>query len=324
MSPALRASVPGRAAFLAGAAAAAGTFVAAPLLAQNPTTVRLAGVPSDDMVPLVYGLKSGLFAKLGLDVQVTKMNSGAAVAAAVLSGSLDFGKSSTPTLFEAHEKGLPVTISWPSLLYDAKSPTVAFIVPREASGNAADFNGQTVSVSALGDLGTIGFMAWMDRHGGDSKSVHFTEVPFSVAGAAVLDHRVAAAESSYPALGAALENPQLRLLAALDALAPSFLLAAWFTSKDYAAAHPAVVRTLARGWAQSAAYTNTHHAETVAMMAEFTGVTPATIERNPRATLGTTLNPALMQPLIDASAKYGAIKRPFPAREIIDPNALLG
>jgi NitT/TauT family transport system substrate-binding protein len=232
----------------------------------------------------------------------------------VLSGSLDFGKSSLPTLLEAHEKGLPVVLAWPSVLYDAHSPYVAFIVAKDGPQNARDFNGQTVAVSSLGDLGTISFLAWMDQHGGDSKSVHFTEVPLSAAAAAVAEKRVAAA----------LASGGVRLLPTLTALAPLFLLAAWFTTADYAAAHPMVLRALARTWADSARYTNGHHAETVPLMAEFTGITAETIARNPRAELGIRLDAAQIQPLIDASAKYGAIKRAFAAREIIDPNALLG
>jgi NitT/TauT family transport system substrate-binding protein len=303
--------------------AAASTLGVVPAAAQ-PMQVRLGGTPSDDMVPLVYAQHSGAFTKLGLDVNIAKMSSGSAVTAAVLSGSLDFGKSSLPTLLEAHEKGLPIVLAWPSVLYDARSPYVAFIVAKDGPQNARDFNGTTVAVSSLGDLGTISFLAWMDQHGGDSKSVRFTEVPLSAAAAAVAEKRVAAAESSYPVLGAALASGAVRLLPTLTALAPLFLLAAWFTTADYAAAHPLVVRGLARAWADSARYTNGHHAETVPLMAEFTGIAAETIARNPRAELGIRLNVPQIQPLIDASAKYGAIKRSFAAREIIDPNALLG
>jgi hypothetical protein len=40
------------------------------------------------------------------------------------------------------------------------------------------------------------------------------------------------------------------------------------------------------------------------------------VQKMSRATYGTTLEPAAVQPLIDAAAKYGFLERPFPAREL--------
>ena len=37
----------------------------------------------------------------------------------------------------------------------------------------------------------------------------------------------------------------------------------------------------------------------------------------PRAILGTSLSPALVQPVIDLAAKYGLLTRPFPASEVL-------
>ena len=48
---------------------------------------------------------------------------------------------------------------------------------------------------------------------------------------------------------------------------------------------------------------------------------PEIIAKMVRVTAGTELVPAQIQPAIDASAKYGTLKKAFPAREIIDPNA---
>jgi hypothetical protein len=41
-----------------------------------------------------------------------------------------------------------------------------------------------------------------------------------------------------------------------------------------------------------------------------------------RTIAGTSLLPAQIQPVIDSAAKYGALKRAFPAKEVIDPNAI--
>ena len=74
-----------RPAFLAASLAA----VAAPALAADLTTVRIAGTPDADLVGALWGAHSGLFARAGLDVQVQRLNSGAAVSAGVIGGSVD-------------------------------------------------------------------------------------------------------------------------------------------------------------------------------------------------------------------------------------------
>jgi NitT/TauT family transport system substrate-binding protein len=287
--------------------------------------VRLGGVASDDMTPIVYGQKSGIFARAGLDVQLSRMPNGASVAAGVLSASFDFGKATMSTLFEAHERGVPFTCVTPSIVYDAKLPYAAFIMAKDATfATGKDFNNQLIAVSGLGDIGSLGLRAWVEQHGGDPKSLRFVEVPLSAAAAAIEEHRVAAAETSQPAFGAAMEGGKVRALQALDAIAPTFLLAAWFTTAAFSAKHPDVVRAYCRAWADSATYTNAHRAETAAMMAEFTGVPLALVQRMTRAVAGITLVPAQIQPVIDAAVRYGVIKQGFPAREIIDANALVG
>ncbi len=40
-----------------------------------------------------------------------------------------------------------------------------------------------------------------------------------------------------------------------------------------------------------------------------------------RAYYGERLEPGLLQPVFDATAKYGVIPKAFPAAEIIDPSA---
>jgi NitT/TauT family transport system substrate-binding protein len=310
--------------FLAAlAAASTATSLTQNAGAQGLQTVQLAATPSDDMTPILYGQRSGVFGKVGLDVQITNMTSGAAAAAAVSSGTFAFGKSSLTTLLVAHEKGLPYTLVAADVMYDAKSPYAAFVVNRDGPRTGKDFNDKLIAVSSLGDMGSVALQAWVDERGGDAKTLRFVEIPLSAAVAALDLNRVAAAETSVPALAAAVESGKI-LIPAYDTIAKAFLLAAWFTTSDYSAKNPNAVRAFARGFATAAAYTNAHHAETAAMMAEFTGVAVGVIQRMTRAIAGTSLVPAQIQPVIDAAAKYGSIKRSFPAREMIDANALVG
>jgi ABC-type nitrate/sulfonate/bicarbonate transport system substrate-binding protein len=82
------------------------------------------------------------------------------------------------------------------------------------------------------------------------------------------------------------------------------------------------VKTFARVVAAAATYTNAHPAETVKLLADFTGVSADDIARMPRVRNGSSLTPELIQPVIDAAVKYGTTKATFPAADLIDPLVL--
>ena len=76
-----------------------------PARAQSSVTLRIGTVPQDSGSQCFYGRDTGIFAKHGIDSAVEAMSSGPAVAAAVLSGSLDIGFSNVFSLEAAHDKG---------------------------------------------------------------------------------------------------------------------------------------------------------------------------------------------------------------------------
>jgi ABC-type nitrate/sulfonate/bicarbonate transport system substrate-binding protein len=181
-----------------------------------------------------------------------------------------------------------------------------------------DFNDQIVGVGQLGDVSQIAMMAWVDAHGGDARTVKFTEIPTTAAPAAVLQGRVAAAESTQPMIAAALVGGDLRLLTVLDAFGPGSLMTAWATTRDTSSKRPDAIRAFARAYREAVAYTNVHRAETVEMMAAFTGAPASVIATMPRATAAPVVTAGQIQPVIDAAVKYGLLERTFPASELID------
>ena len=83
---------PTRAQLLAGSAALLAAGHAADVRAQTPIAIRYGSTPLVDGVPIYYAQQTGLFKNAGLDVQITKLNSTSAIAAALVGGSLDVGE----------------------------------------------------------------------------------------------------------------------------------------------------------------------------------------------------------------------------------------
>ncbi|HXP93566.1 MAG TPA: ABC transporter substrate-binding protein [Candidatus Binatia bacterium] len=283
------------------------------------TTIRVGLVPTDDITPLVYAIRSGMFRKEGLDVQYVAGNSGTAMAAAVVSGSYEFGKSSLLSIINAYLRGLPLVMIASEAVYDERNPYAQFVVAADSPYRTAkDLNGKTVGTPALNDLDQLTSLAWIDKNGGDTKSVHFVELPQSAAIAAVGEHRVDGTVLHYPLVQEALESGKVRAMAPVySGIAPFFVFAGFFTSKAYAEAHPDIVRKFVQTVYRAAAYTNKHHAETVQMMAEATKVQPEVVARMNRVDGATSLNPKDIQPTIDVAAKYHLTLRAFPASEML-------
>ena len=281
--------------------------------------LRLGTTMSDDFTPVLYAVHAGLFKKAGIDVQVTVLANGSAIAAAVAGGAIDIGKASLVSLMNAHVHGVPIVLVAAGAMYNAKSPYAELVMPADATFKTGkDLTGKTIAVPAIGDFNTLVTSMWVDQNGGDSKTLKFVEIPNTAQAPAVAEHRVDAAVLQQPDLALALETGKVKVLGlAYSAIGANFMFAGWFSMNDWAAKNPALVKTFARVAAEAAVYTNAHHAETASLLADASKMPLPTIEKMSRVDTATTLEPTIIQPIIDASAKYKLIPHGFPAKELV-------
>jgi NitT/TauT family transport system substrate-binding protein len=306
-----------RSTFLMGAAALTAALPR-PARAETLTTLRLGTATGDDVTPIVYGLKAGIFAKYGLDLQLQRMVG--ATAAGMLGGSFELSKSVISTLLDAHVKNLPITLVAAASVTNLKAPYVGFLLKKDSpSANGKDFNNQVIGLGQLGDTTQVALLKWIDEHGGDYKSLKFIDVPTTAAPAAVDTGRVYASESTQPAIAAAMATGKMKLVPVMDVLGAGALITAWATTVEFSTKHPDLISAFAHAYKEAVTYTNVHHAETVDMMSTFSSVPAEIIATMPRATAAPTLTAAQIQPVIDASVKYGLLARSFPAVDMIDP-----
>jgi NitT/TauT family transport system substrate-binding protein len=298
---------------------------AAPFLApsyvrgQQLATLRLASPPDDDVSAALYGTHAGIFEKHGLDVQIQKFSNGAAVAAAVIGGSIDIGKSSVLALTQAYLRGIPFRLIAGSRLYDSTRPTNAIIVTQTAPfKEAADLNGKSISGPSVLDLNQLAIMAWMDANGGSSGSIKFVELPASSILSALATSRVDAAVANNPALSEALATGTVRVLGRpFTAIAKHFLVAAWYSSRDYATRNGEILNRFRQSLNEATRYANAHPSATAPLISEFSGISVDTIMSMPREVGASDLDPASIQPNIDVAAKYKFINRAFPAADLL-------
>jgi NitT/TauT family transport system substrate-binding protein len=295
-----------------------------PVRAQDLPAIKIAAPANDTATSALYAVKSGLFRRAGLNVDIVAMNSGAAVASAVAGGAIQFGNSSLVTLIEAHGKGIPFTLVATSGMIESDVPYAAMVVKKDSPYRTArDLTGKTLASPALRDLNAISMANWIDRNGGDSTSVRFVELPASAIPPAIADGRIDAGIVGTPFLQAGIEDGSIRVFAkAFDAIARRFIHIAWFTTIDYATKNRETTERFARVMHDAAVYCNAHQAETTPLIIEFGKVDPKLAPRLARVTFAEYLTAPMIQPLVDVAAKYKAIEKAFDAQDLISPYAL--
>jgi NitT/TauT family transport system substrate-binding protein len=285
---------------------------------SGPVTIRVASTANDDVTSLIYGQNSGLFRNAGLDVVFQKANSGSAVAAAVASGAIDIGKSSVIPIVNAHARGIPFTVVAGASLHHEHALDSGLVVANDGPRSARELSGKVISVAGLQDTTWLSAKAWIDGNGGDSEAVRFIEIPGSAVLNALQQGRIAAGTMSEPYVTQNVKSGKARLLAiTLEAIAPRWLLAVYFTTLDYAAKNRDALTRFQKAIGQAGTYCNTHQSETIEMMAAVTGLEPAILSQVTRAYFPAEVDPRDIQPVINAAVKYKLLEKPFDARELI-------
>lgn len=192
--------------------------------------MRLAATPIDSLAPVLYAIRTGMFEKAGLKIELTMMSSGNVVSQAVVGGAVDIGLSSLVAIIQGHLRGIAFTIIAPGGMWIDSDTAGVVVVSGSPIKNARDFNGKTIGTNSLQSLDTVAMDAWVDQNGGDSKTVRFFELPALAAAAALTQGRIDGAILGTPAYAAARADGKARTVGRIyDAVAKQFLLGVWFT-----------------------------------------------------------------------------------------------
>jgi NitT/TauT family transport system substrate-binding protein len=295
-------------------AAAFGAVVPAPARAAD--AMRLAAPALDATALMFYANDQNYFKNAGLNVDIQPMANGEAVTLAIAGGAVDIGCSEAVSLILAYRKGVPLTLIAAGGVQTLANPTGLLFARNELNAKTgADFNGKTVAVVGLNGFAQYGTQNWIDKNGGDSKTVKFIQLAGAQISVALQDGRVDGAFVPEPFVSAVkkVAHPVANSMAAI---APAFVSSAHFTTLPYAKAHADDVRKFQAALAKAADWANANTDQTALILERVARVSPEVVNAAVRAHYAAALTPAMLQPLLDVAAKYGGFPS-FPATEII-------
>lgn len=293
--------------------------------AADLPVVRTLSVPTDGTKALLYARKTNLFAKHGLSVDVGSMSTGAAIYAAVLGGAAEFGSGNLFSVFSAFARGVPLRIVAPATMYvSANSDTFLIVRKDDPIHSARDLNGKTVGVGSVRDSDDFATRGWVSLNGGDGQSLHAVELPPAQLAAALDAGRVDASVVRPPFLTVAMASQKYRQLGKpFDSIGQRFLLSCWVATTDYIGKNAALVGGFSATLNEAARYVNAHQAETVDLVAAFTGQDPALIARGVRSTMAESITLADVQRPLDFALRNGLIEKTFDVTALLAPSVPL-
>jgi NitT/TauT family transport system substrate-binding protein len=304
-----------RRAFLAASAAAA--VAPSPASAQTRPTIRLGAQDTDTFGEPLYGVDAGIFARAGLDVELTIFSATGPTADAIAGAAIDVGLIDPIVLANAVNRNVPLMGIAASGLFHTKEPTSGLCVSKNSSlRTAKDFEGQVIGVGTLASLTTISLRMWLARNGADVAKVNFLEMPFADMAPSLDRKSVAAAYITEPLLTRYAADLQM-IATPYSAIADTFPISLFAANQSWLAANTETARRLVAAIYETARWANQNRALSAPMLAKHSKLELAVIQRMRRTPFATSFNVSTLQPILDAAYAYKLIDQQTKAADLV-------
>lgn len=245
------------------------------------TTLKLGVIPIIDVAPMYLGQKKGFYSKRGLKLEPTLAQGGAAIVPGVVSGQFDFGFSNMTSLLVAQSKNVPVkaVVNGVASTGKAGADFAEIAVPKGSSlKSAKELEGKKVAANTLGNICDTSVNESVRKDGGDPSKVEYVEMPFDQMPAALSKGQVDAACVVEPALATIKSQGGTVLASNFVDVSPDLTVAMYFTSQQYAAKNPELVKKFQEATAESLAYADEHPDEVRQIITTYTKIPDSLLE----------------------------------------------
>ena len=245
-----------------------------PAQAAEKLPVGKAALTSSAVLPLDIGVKTGIFAKHNLDVEIVVFQGAAKMHQAMLAGSVDLGIGGGPEM-ALIAKGAP------ELAVCNVAPAVAFLgilVPADSPiRDVEGLKGKKIAVAAVGGLSYWLTLELDRREGWGPNGVDIVEIgnnPAAVT-AALKTHAIDAAYTGTVIAFTMEEEHTGRLLIPASKYAGHVGGGVIYATQRLMGDNPDALRRFLAGWLETIAYMRSHRDESIAIEREVTHASAA-------------------------------------------------
>src|SRR5690242_20251851 len=125
--------------------------LAGPPIAAAQEKIRVGLLPFSEALAAVIADKEGFFKAEGLEIEITKFQSGAAAVPVLQSGRIDIAFSNTVSTLQAIEQGLDAIVLAPAAVVRSSPPdtTTAILVRKGAIKSIKELEGKRMAVNVI-------------------------------------------------------------------------------------------------------------------------------------------------------------------------------
>jgi NitT/TauT family transport system substrate-binding protein len=306
---------------LRGGAALLGTSLLPLDPAMAQAKLKIGTMKIGDLSPFFIALDRGFFKGAGLDIHVTAMVGGAAIAPALASGALNIGWSNVVSIIQGRQAGFDYQFIANGAINKRNTHEVFGLQVAVDSPikSAKDLEGKTCASNTLRNIIHVSGLHWIDNNGGDSSKVKWVEIPFPQMEPALISKNIDAflAVEPFVTVPSKVHKKTKVLGYPLGGIAPRLLIASYFSSEAWIDKNVEVLRAfigaLNRG-------IDAHNADTErakATIAKHTGLKREFLKEMPLPAFEKKIRESDLQPMIDVSYSYRLIDRKLPPRDVI-------
>jgi len=235
-------------------------------------------IPILDVGPIYLGVEQGFFEEEGLNLNLELAQGGSFIIPSVSQGDYEFGFSNVTSLILATANGVGLEAVGPGASTNGTEEDMAAVLTPADSGisTAKDLEGKKVGVNALANVNTATINQMVRDDGGDPSKVTYVELPFPDIVPAIVSGDIDAGQVVEPFRTAGVNQDLVSIGSNFLAMSPTFMIAEYFTSDDYAAENPDAVAAFQAALQRSFEYATENPDAVRAVLAEYTSMDEAT------------------------------------------------
>ena len=263
----------------------------APATAAQLTPVRAAYIPVVSWLPAWVAKEKGFFEKNGLDVTLS-VTQNLSVLPGTLGRQFDFAPSTPPDLIKAVLAGIDVVAVAGQGIETKDNPSTHLIVRKDSAiTSMQDLKGKVIATPTLGAIIHVSVLHGLKKNGIDPNSIRAVEVPFPNMPDQLKAGNVDAVESLEPFAGQLLAAGNRSLGDPLLSVGDEVLYTFWISDRTWAVNNPAVIEAWVASLGQAKEFMDLNPREARAILAKYTRLPEAVVEKIPFVTYRFRLDP---------------------------------
>ncbi len=280
---------------------------------QAQDRIRLGILPFSEALGAVIADREGYFKAEGIEVEMSKFNSGALSLPLLQAGKLDIALSNTVSTLQALEQGLQGVILAPAAITRAsgEDSTTAVMVLKGAIKSPKDLEGKRIAVNVINSSAWLNLVAYLDVHHVDRSKVRMLEVPFPQMNDPLLNGQIDAIAQVEPFRTVLLDSGKVEVLGYSYVEAqPNADITQYLSTRAWVSKNPQVAVRFARAITRANEYLQGNEAAVREANQQFTNLNPALKDRVLLPRFGTAVNMAQIERTMELMIKYGLLKQP--------------